>query len=71
MSWFKVLKRGGMSGGMSGYGKLQPLAVHTGQLLASKFHSIFDLKDKFEKKITTLLFSIFLRGKKLHCLILL
>jgi hypothetical protein len=59
-----------MSGGMSGYGKLQPLAVRTGQLLASNFQSTFDLKDKFKKNYNPLVFYIPTR-KKIHCLILL
>ena len=41
----------------------QMLLLCSCQLLASRFHSDFNLRNKFIKEITLLLISIFLHGK--------
>ena len=56
---------------MSGYGKLQTLEICLCELLASKTHNIFNLRNKITKKNVVLLIFIFLHGKNLHHLILL
>ena len=60
---------------MSYYGKLLTLVMCLNQLLASKIHSNFNLRDKntifFVVVVAILLISIFLHVINLHCIILL
>ena len=56
---------------MSGYGKLYTLVICLDQLLGSKNHNNFDLRNTTTKEIAVLAVSIYLHGKRVHHVILL